>query len=127
MVNFLKKLFSGNNTSKHQPVPEPNYGQLIESIRKKEHSADIQPGKEIHTLEYDLFEIRLDRDITEHYRITVFHGNERIYSFTVFVKKEEPGKLEDAFRQVISFLKTDRNISGLPENELIKGFYFGNE
>lgn len=125
MRNFLRNLFQ-REKEPDIPVPEPNYTEIINKIRKTEESQDIQPGRKIHTLDYDLFELRLDRDITNQYRITVFRGSERVYSFTVFVTKQELQKLDKAYRDIISFLKENPSIAHLPDNDLLKGFYFGN-
>jgi hypothetical protein len=124
MHQFFKKLFKSDETSP-LPPPDPQYSSIISQIKKRESSEDIQPGKKIHEIEYHLFSIRLDRDITKNYRITVFLGNERIYSFTVFAKKNGFDKLEEAYKQVIAFLKGERHIAQLPDSDLLKGFYFG--
>jgi head-tail adaptor len=125
MLSFLKTLFQSNKKTEIL-VQDPDYAALIERIRKAEESQKIEPGKKIHAFEYDLFEIRLDRDITNNYRITVFQGNERIYSFTVFITKSEIEKLNEAYKCIIFFLKGDQSISSLPNNDILKGFYFGN-
>ncbi|MEQ8523795.1 hypothetical protein [Gracilimonas sp.] len=125
MLQFIKKLFNGDQVPPELP-PEPDFASIIKQIKKQEDTEELQPGKKIHEFEYHLFSIRLDRDITKNYRITVFQGNERIYSFTVFVEKKELEKLDKAYQHVISFLMGDQSISSLPDNDLIKGFYFGN-
>lgn len=125
MINFLKKLFAGSDSPHKEPIPDPDYDTLLEAIIKKENSEDIQPGKRIHKFDYRLFSIRLDRDITKNYRITVFQGNERIYSFTVFAKKGDFTKLRQAYPLVINFLKSEQNITELPDSDLLKGFFFG--
>jgi hypothetical protein len=125
MRNFLKSLFQ-REKEPEVPVPEPNYTEIINKIKKTEESLDIQPGRKIHAFDYGLFELRLDRDITNQYRITVFRGSDRVYSFTVFITKQEVQKLDTAYRDVISFLKVNPGIAHLPDNDLLKGFYFGN-
>ncbi len=125
MRNFLKKLFQ-QEKEPEVPVPEPNYTEIINQIKKTEEAQDIQPGKKIHAFDYDFFELRLDRDITNQYRITVFKGNNRIYSFSVFVTKQEVQELDEAYRIIISFLKENRSLADLPHNNLLKGFYYGN-
>lgn len=125
MRNFLRKLFH-REKEPEVPVPEPNYVEIINKIKKAEETQEIQPGRKIYAFDYDLFELRLDRDITNQYRITVFKGNDRIYSFSVFVTKQEVQKLDEAYRIIISFLKGDRSLANLPDTDLLKGFYFGN-
>ncbi|MBO6585350.1 MAG: hypothetical protein JJ953_04545 [Gracilimonas sp.] len=125
MRNFLRNLFQ-REKEPDIPAPEPNYTEIINKIKQTEESQDIQPGRKIHAFDYDLFELRLDRDITNQYRITVFRGSERVYSFTVFVTKQELQKLDKAYRDVISFLKENPSVAHLPDNDLLKGFYFGN-
>ncbi|WP_421775511.1 hypothetical protein [Gracilimonas sp.] len=124
MRNFLKNLFQ-RKKQPEVPVPEPNYAEIINKIKKAEETQDIQPGRKIHAFDYDLFELRLDRDITNQYRVTVFKGNERIYSFTVFAKKGEIEKLRSAYPHIVDFLKGEQKIATLPDSDLLKGFYFG--
>ncbi len=125
MFTFLKNLFI-KDEEPEIPIPEPDYTALIDQIKKRENSEEIAPGKKIHEFDCTNFTLRLDRDITKNYRIMVFLGNERLYSFTVFATKNEFKKLERAYRTVLSFLKEDQKISDLPDSELMKGFYFGN-
>ncbi|MGN8224684.1 hypothetical protein [Gracilimonas sp. BCB1] len=124
MRNFLKNLFQ-QKKEPDIPVPEPNYAEIINKIKKAEESQDIQPGRKIYAFDYDLFELRLDRDITNQYRVTIFKGNDRIYSFTVFAKKGELEKLRNAYPHIIDFLKGEQKIATLPDSDLLKGFYFG--
>lgn len=126
MLQFLKKLFNGDKTS-HEPLPDPDFSAIINQVKKREDAEDIQPGKKIHEFDYHLFSIRLDRDITKNYRITVFQGKERIYSFTVFAEKGEYQKLETAFHQVLDFLSGARSLKNLPNTNLLRGFYFGHK
>jgi hypothetical protein len=72
-----------------------------------------------------LLEIRTDRDITGHYRVTLWQGKERLYSFTVYAKKGEYEKLTRAYSQINEFLKGDQKLSSLPKNDLLKGFFYG--
>lgn len=125
MSTFLKKLFK-RNQEPEPSVPEPNYTAIINQIKKRETTHDIAPGKKIHEFDYALYTLRLDRDITKNYRITVFRGNERIYSFTVFTTKGEIDKLDGAYRKVIGFLNSEQLLKNLPDSDLLKGFYFGN-
>lgn len=125
MSTFLKKLFK-RNQEPEPSVPEPNYTAIINQIKKREATHDIAPGKKIHEFDYALYTLRLDRDITKNYRITVFQGNERIYSFTVFTTKGEIDKLDGAYRKVIGFLNSEQLLKNLPDSDLLKGFYFGN-
>lgn len=124
MITFFKKLFEKNSTLK-KPIPDPDFPAIINEIKEKESSVEIIPGKKIHEFKYNLFTLRLDQDVTENCRITVNRGNERVYSFTVFASPRAYKKIEQAYRDVIDFLKSERNISELPDSDQIKGFYYG--
>lgn len=125
MFNFLKKLFDRDSKSE-KSIPDPDFTLLIANIRKRENAEEIAPGKKIHEFDYALYTLRLDRDIAKNYRITVFQGNERIYSFTVFDNQSNRDILEMAYRKVIQFLKSDQSIKNLPQSDILKGYYFGN-
>ena len=127
-MSIFRKLFGRWGSSEtEEPAPDINIELQISHIEKKESEKDIEPGRKIHSFSYGLFEIRLDRDITKNYRITVFQGAERMYSFTVFAGKGEYEKLGKAYSLIQDFLKGDQSISNLPDSDLVKGFYFGNK
>lgn len=125
MFTFLKNLLKKDHESEIT-FPEPDYAAIVDQIKKRESTEEIAPGKKIHEVDYANFELRLDRDIANNYRVTVFLGSERNYSFTIFATKNEFEKLESAYRIIIDFLKGDQKITDLPDSELMKGFYFGN-
>lgn len=127
MIHFLRKLFNGNASHYLPRIPEPDYSLLIKNICETETAREISPGRKIHEFEYGLFTLRLDRDITGYYRITVYQGTDRVYSFTVFATVDEPEKLEEAYRNVIAFLKTEPGVKNLPDSRLLKGFYYGHQ
>ncbi|HBX64679.1 MAG TPA: hypothetical protein DEG32_00410, partial [Balneolaceae bacterium] len=96
-MSIFKKLFGGFGSSKEEsPPPDFNLSGILDRISDKEATNVIEPGRKIHSFHYDLLEIRTDRDITGHYRVTVWQGKERLYSFTVFAKQGEYDKLERA-------------------------------
>lgn len=121
MFTFLKKIFKGDPSSK-DIIPEPDYHALINTIKEKESSLEIQPGRKIHSFEHGALEIRFDRDITLNDRIYVFKGAERLFTFTAFAKQGEYDILRNAFASVIAFLKSERDIQNLPDNDILKGY-----
>lgn len=125
-MSILEQLLGKLRSSKKEvPIPEIDLAAQLKRIKQKEAAGNIEPGRKIHSFSYEFFEIRLDRDITKNYRITVYRGNERVYSFTVFVNQAEDKKLEAAYLNILAFLKSDRNPASLPDTNLLKGFYFG--
>ena len=125
-MSFIKRLFKGFGAPvEEEPIPDINIQKVISQIQEKEEETDIEPGRKIHSFHYGLFEIRTDRDITGHYRVTVWQGKERQYSFTIFAKKGDFPKLKDAFIEINAFLKGDQKVSSLPKNDVLKGFFYG--
>lgn len=124
MIRFLKRIFF-DRRDRETSKAKVDISELILEIRQEESAGEIPPGRRIHRVEYGIFEIRLDRDITGNYRVTVYSGKEREYSFTVFGRKGEYEKLKEAFGKIFDFLDGEHKISNLPDNELIKGFYYG--
>lgn len=123
MIHFLKRLFLQQDEPS-ESKPQVDLPGVIEQIRQAEQNG-VPLGRRIHRLDHGPWEIRLDRDITENYRITVFSGRERVYSFSVFAGQESYGALEDAYRSVLQFLEGKRELVRLPDDERMKGFYYG--
>ncbi|NBC64380.1 MAG: hypothetical protein GVY07_01785 [Bacteroidetes bacterium] len=121
-MGFFSNLFSNNHPSK-QATPEINFDRVLANIEEKEKQKEIPLGKKIYDFHYGELLVRFDRDITHNGRICIYQGKERFYSFTVFAKEGEYDILEDALKSAIDFLKSDRSIKNLPDNEVLKGFY----
>lgn len=125
-MSFIKRLFKSiGTTEEKEAVPDIDIERVLSQIQKKEEVTDIEPGRKIHSFHFSLLEIRTDRDITGHYRVTVWQGKERQYSFTIFAKEGEYPKLRDAFTEINTFLKGDQKITSLPKNDVLKGFFYG--
>lgn len=99
--------------------------QVMGHIRTAEERRPPEPGRRIHQFSWMELEVRVDLDITRQYRITIFRGTDRCYSFTVYAKAGEYDSLENALYSIEEFLMSDQNISRLPDNKMIKGYYFG--
>lgn len=122
--NQLKSFFTSSNHEKDS-VSAVDLDQVVEQIR--EHTSDMapEPGRRIHHFYFQHFDISLDMDITKTYRVTVTEGKERVYSFTIYSERENYEKLLTAYKRIIRFLKEDRNLRNLPDDDLMKGFYYG--
>lgn len=124
MLEYFKQLFSSDDSPTAESSHDVDISAVIAEVKANELE-DIPTGRRIHTLEHGSLEIRLDRDITGHYRVTVYEGADRRYSFTVFAKEGEYPILEKAYGEIIDFLEGDRHLSEIPDKEFIKGFYYG--
>lgn len=102
---------------------DPNLDSVLCKIQKAEESNEIPLGKKIYSFDYGTLQIRFDRDITRNGRISIFKGEEKLFSFTVFAKEGEYDILKDAFESVFVFLEGDRSIKNLPKNKVLNGFY----
>lgn len=121
MLKILKNLF----TTDILPEDEINIPGIIEQIKQKERAKNVPLGRRIHTLHYGDLNLYLDRDITENYRITVYSGRERVYSFTIYADQGNYEVLEKEYARIIDYLNGERKVSDLPENENIKGHFYG--
>lgn len=119
--DFFKKLIS----AEQEPQETVDISQIIRQIKDREAKQEIPLGRRIYVFSYDDLQLSLDRDITENYRVTVTRGRERIYSFSIFANRGEYEILEEGYNQIIEYLDSDRKVSSLPENENIKGFFYG--
>lgn len=124
MIRYLKNIFLQKDKP-GETGPEVDIPGIIAQIRQAEQK-EVPLGRRIHRLDHGPWEIRLDRDITENYRITVFSGRERVYSFSVFAGEGNYEALEKAYESVVEFLESDRKIASLPDNERMKGYFYGN-
>lgn len=123
MLRFLKKMFKNGDRS-GPPRERIDLQELIAEIRERE-SGEIFLGRRIHQFEYGIFDIRLDRDITERYRVTVFNGRERVYSFTVMAGEGEYEKLREGYSSILSYLDGERKPANLPDDSTLKGHFYG--
>lgn len=123
MLRYIRKWLR-NGHSSDTTRQELDLGSLIGEVRERE-SGGIALGRRIHQFTYGIFEVRLDRDITEHYRVTVFNGRERVYSFTVMAREGEYEVLRDGYRTIIDFLDGERNLSDLPDSQSLRGHFYG--
>ena len=105
--------------------PEVDIGTQIEAIKHAEADESIGLGRRIHSFSYHEFELRLDRDITGTYRVIANMGNERRYSFAVKCPHKDYKVLRAAFEEITEYLNSDRRIADLPDNERLKGYFFG--
>ncbi|MGK7370530.1 MAG: hypothetical protein ACNS64_09960 [Candidatus Halalkalibacterium sp. M3_1C_030] len=121
MFERLKKLFS----SPSKPQEKTDIPAIIDQIKAREESNDISLGRRIHKLSYLDLDLFLDRDITENYRVTVYRGRERMYSFSIFANQGNYDILEKGYARIINYLEGERKIADLPEDETIKGFFYG--
>lgn len=99
--------------------------KIMAAIRDTEQSLKAEPGRRIHQFTHAEYHLRLDYDITRTYRLTVHRGGERIYSFSVFCDSGAYDKLEEAYERIIGFLNGNQDLQELPDDDLLKGFYFG--
>jgi len=119
------KIFQNLFSTGNQKEQETDIPTIIEQIRKREEKNDIALGRRIHSFHHKEYQLALDRDISENYRVTVYLGKERIYSFTLFANQGNYDILEQAYIRIIDFLDGEQKLSGLPDNEIIKGFFYG--
>jgi hypothetical protein len=121
MFDSLKKLFG----TRSEPEEGADVPTIIEQIRKLEGKNDIALGRRIHSFQYKQYQLDLDRDISKNYRVTVYQGRERIYSFSLFANQGNYDILEQAYKRIIDFLDGDQKLSNLPDNDMLKGFFYG--
>lgn len=123
MVRLFKKIFQDGEGTE-APRDRIDLEELMAEIRERE-DGDIPRGRKIHQFGYGIFEIRLDRDITERYRVTVMNGRERVYSFTVKAGEGDYEILREGFDRILEYLDGERDPSGLPDDSRLKGHYYG--
>ena len=126
----MKKLFKIRNRSSLSDLdktqwPAVDIDAQIEAMRNAEADQNIDLGRRIHYFPYRQFELHLDRDITGMYRVIANVGNERRYSFSITCQYGDYEALRTAYEEIFNYLKSNRRIADLPNNERLKGHYFG--
>jgi hypothetical protein len=127
MIKFFRRV---KNAIPKKNVQEPEWppfdvNKQIEKIRQVESNQEIPLGQRIISIQYNYFELSLDREITGTYRLIVYEGNDRRFSFSIRCNYKEYEVLLKSFKEIIQFLDGDRRIKHLPNNEYLKGHYFG--
>lgn len=116
----------GFGTPPPEPPPPPvDLDAQLARVRAAEAGGPPPLGRLIHRFDVDGFELRLDRDVTGAYRITVGEGAERRYSFTLRCPPGDYAALHDAYAEVVRFLRSDRLLVRLPNDDRLRGHYYG--
>lgn len=121
MFESLKKLFG----AKAEPQEVAHIPAILNQIKAREEKNDIPLGRRIHSFQHRQYQLALDRDISENYRVTVYLGRERIYSFTIFANQGNYDILKAGYRRILDFLDGEQPLAELPDNETLKGFFYG--
>ena len=127
MKKFLKHMKNRPpSTSKSaKDIPSVNLNVHIDAIKKHEAERGSELGRLINGFEYGDFTLRLDRDVMGMYRVAVYSGQDRWYSFSLRCPQGDYDALREAFQEIMDFLSGDRRLSGMPDHEKLKGHYFG--
>jgi hypothetical protein len=102
---------------------EPDF--IVQNIRNQEEQKEIPQGKQIFGFDHDEYSISVDREFTNHYRISVFIGNHKVYGFTINDKEISDEQFTDIFEKIISFLDHNPSVESLPDDKGFKSHFFG--
>jgi hypothetical protein len=122
---FRKRLATTNGNGTHPKEPAINLACEVAVVQEVESEQDIGLGRPIHRFSYEGLELRLDRDMTGRYRVTVNEGRERRYSFTLHSAPHDYEALHAGYEEIIQFLDGPRRITTLPDHERLKGHFYG--
>ena len=123
-TNLLRNIFSKPIQS--QPDWPPfDISAQIARIKTIESEKKIDLGQRINCFSYKHFELNLDCDITGFYRIVVYEGRDRRFSFSIRCKQGDYEAFLSSLKEIVEFLDGDRRIKNLPKHDLLKGYYFG--
>ena len=107
------------------PEPAVNLDDELSRIERAEKERVIPTGRLIHQFNFEGLDLRLDRDMTGTYRVTVNEGGHRVYSFDVRCAHQDYPALRDGYGAIIRFLSGPRSLRELPSGEMLKGRYYG--
>jgi hypothetical protein len=120
----LLKRFRKSKLNLEPEWPPLNIPAQIEAIRQVEAKGDPGLGRCYHHFEFHEFDLRLDRDITNTYRLIVNQGRDRRYSFSIYCQPGDYTSLQKAFEEIIHFLEGDRRFADIPRRQDLKGHFF---
>lgn len=124
MKKILKRLFT-KSTPREVEWPPVDLQVEIDKIKQIELEQKIDLGRRIYQFDYKQFELCLDRDVIGMYRVIAFIGKERKFSFSIKCKYKDYDNLKKGYEGILDFLDGDQHIRNLPNNDLLKGHYFG--
>jgi hypothetical protein len=124
MKKILKRFFT------KPAAPEVNWPPVdlqakIDKIKQIEEEQNIDLGRRIYQFDYKQYELCLDRDVIGMYRVIAFIGKERRFSFSIKCEYKDYTNLKKGYEEIATFFDGDQHIRNLPNNELLKGHYFG--
>lgn len=114
-------LFNGKVEAASRPIDTT---RIVQQIRSREEH-DIPQGKQIYSLDLEAYSLHLDREFTDHYRISVFLGNHKIFGFTVTQKDISDEEFKTIWKTIIRFLRDDPSPKKMPDTLLLKSHFFG--
>lgn len=128
MLDKLLSMIGLGKNSNHDSQSEvksfdPDF--VVQRIRNQEKEREISQGKQIFSFDHQEYTISVDREFTEHYRISVFVGNHKVYGFTIVKKEVSDKQLSNIFEKIISFLNHKPTVESLPDDEMFKSHFFG--
>ena len=124
----MKKIFKRLFTKPQPPEvdwPPVDLQAQIDKIKQIESEQEIDLGRRIYQFDYKQFELCLDRDVLGMYRVIAFIGKERRFSFSIKCKHKDYTNLIRGYEEIFIFFDGDHHIRNLPNNDLLKGHYFG--
>lgn len=99
--------------------------ELVRQIRSKEGDQPSQ-GKKIHSFQFQDYDIVLDREFNERYRISVFVDQQKVYGFNIEDKDISDQEFEQIWDRILHFLEESPSSKSTPETELVTSHFFGN-
>ncbi|HET6568776.1 MAG TPA: hypothetical protein VFG50_12490 [Rhodothermales bacterium] len=127
MSSFISRLKRSiiHTQNGHAPPPPLDLDAEVGRVRQAEASGVIPTGHLIHRFTYTGLDLRLDRDMTGTYRLTVNEGGHRLYSFSVICARNDYLALLKAYEEITRFLAGSRAPADLPRRDGLMGHYYG--
>jgi hypothetical protein len=123
LARLRRRLLHSSNGKAAPPAFDLNTELAL--IEQAEAGRVIPTGRLIHQFAHDGLDLRLDRDMTGMYRVTVNEGGHRLYSFTVVCPHEDYRTLRSGYEEIIRFLSGSRTLRELPNHDHVRGHYYG--
>lgn len=125
MLDKLRSLlgFGNKSTDSTSARETVDIQQIVQSIRKQEQQ-DIATGRKLLRIDYQQFDLLVDREFTGRYRISVFQGQHKVYGFTINEKEIDNQQFEAAWDDILIFLEQP-SPTQLPQSDLLTTHFFG--
>ena len=121
---FRNWLF-GSATGELPAQPGADATKIAERVTNKLNGEKPKPGRTLLSFPHRNYQLRLDADVTQTFRLTAHQQSERVFAFLIHTDDAESEAFRDSLRQIFAYLTDRPSLKELPKTDQITGNFFG--